>query len=279
MTLRAAECFFRAADRELVHFDVRDDGPDARGAIVFVHGLGEHLAKYDEWLRYAAGRGYHVAALDLRGHGATPGRRGDFAFESLVSDLGRFVQVVAERWPDAPRFLVAHSLGALVALRWTAEAPVGAVRGLALSSPLIEIAEAVPWWKRRLFEALVRVAPRASLPRRSTVEKLTQDPERIAAWRADRLRHGRITPRAAIGIVRAMEATRTASLEISVPILVLIAPEDAVTSTDATLRWAAETGAAVTIVEVPGARHEILNDVGRDAAYARICDWCDARLP
>ena len=27
MTLRAAECFFRAADRELVHFDVRDDGP------------------------------------------------------------------------------------------------------------------------------------------------------------------------------------------------------------------------------------------------------------
>ena len=82
-----------------------------------------------------------------------------------------------------------------------------------------------------------------------------------------------------MGIVRAMEATRAAPLEISVPTLVLIAPEDAVTSADATLRWAAETGAEVTVVEVPGARHEILNDVGRDVAYARICDWCDAHLP
>lgn len=278
MTLRAAECFFRAADRELVHFDVRDDGPAARGAIVFVHGLGEHLAKYDEWLRFARARNYHVAALDLRGHGATPGRRGDFAFEDLVSDLGRFVAVVGERWPAVPRFVVAHSLGALVALRWVAEAPHGAVRGLALSSPLIDIVETVPWWKRRLFQALVRVAPRTSLPRRSTVEKLTQDPERIAAWRADRLRHARITPRAAVGIVHAMEATRSAPLEISVPILLLIAPEDEVTSADAALRWAAETGAEVTVVEVAGARHEILYDVERAVAYARICDWCDAHL-
>jgi alpha-beta hydrolase superfamily lysophospholipase len=35
--------------------------------------------------------------------------------------------------------------------------------------------------------------------------------------------------------------------------------------------------ADVSVVELPGARHEILNDVERAAAYERICDWCDAR--
>lgn len=277
MTLRAAECFFRAEDRALVHFDVRDDGPDARGVIVFVHGLGEHFSKYDEWLRYALSRGYHVAALDLRGHGGTPGRRGDFDFDDLVVDLGRFVEVVEERWRGRPIFVVAHSLGALVTLRWAAAGVPDAVRGAALSSPPIDVVGDIPWWKRRLFETLARAAPRTSLPRRSLVEHLTQDPERIAAWRADRLRHARITPRAMMGIARAMEATRGAPLEVTLPLLLLIAPEDAVTNADAALRWAAETGADVTVVEVTDARHEILNDIGRDAAYERICDWCDDR--
>jgi alpha-beta hydrolase superfamily lysophospholipase len=218
-----------------------------------------------------------VAALDLRGHGRTPGRRGDFDFDALVTDLRRFVEVVGERWPGMPIVVVAHSLGALVTLRWAAAGVPTAVRGAALSSPAIDVVGDVPWWKRRLFLTLARTAPRASLPRRSVVENLTQDPERIAAWRADRLRHGRITPRAMLGIARAMEATRGAPLEVTLPLILLLAPEDQVTSAEAALRWAAETGADVTVVEVPDARHEILNDIGRDAAYERICDWCDDR--
>lgn len=277
MTLRAAECFFRAADGALIHFDVKDAGPDARGLLLFVHGLGEHFSKYDEWLTYAVGRGYHVAAHDLRGHGRTPGKRGDFAFADLVSDLGRFVEVVTDRWPEIPVFVVAHSLGALVTLRWAASGVPTSVRGAVLSSPPLQVVEDVPWWKRRLFLTLARTAPRISLPRRSVIEKLTGDPERIAAWRGDPLRHGKITPRAMVGIGDAMEAAREAPLEVTLPLLVLVAPEDAVTDAHAALAWAAESGAAVSVVELPGARHEILNDVDREAAYERICDWCDAR--
>jgi len=278
MTLRAAECFFRAADGELVHFDVKDEGPEARGTIVFVHGLGEHLSKYDEWLEYPVGRGYHVAAYDQRGHGRTPGRRGDFAFPVLVDDLNRFVGVVTDRWPRLPVFVVAHSLGALVTLRWAAEGGHPAVRGAVLSSPPLDVMESVPRWKRWLFRALVRAAPTLPLPRRSDVEKLTADPARVAAWRSDRLRHGRITPRALVGIAEAMETAREAPLAVTLPLLLLVTRDDAVTSTPATVEWAAEAGADVTLLEVAGARHEILNDLGRRETYARICDWLDQRL-
>ena len=278
MTLRAAECYFRAADGELVHFDVKDEGSAARGVIVFVHGLGEHFSKYDEWLEYAVERRYHVAAYDQRGHGRTPGRRGDFRFPDLVADLGRFVEVAADRWGALPLFVVAHSLGALVTLRWVAEAGHPALRGAVLSSPAIDVVEETPLWKRLAFRTLVRVAPRLSLPRRSEVEKLTADPARAAAWRSDPLRHGRITPRAMVGIAEAMEAARESPLAVTLPLLLLLSPADAVTSTPATLAWAAESGADVTILENPDARHEILNDVDRREAYARICDWLDERL-
>lgn len=276
MTLRAERCFFRAGDGALIHFDVRD-AADPRGILVFVHGLGEHFAKYDEWLSYAVGRGWHVAALDQRGHGRTPGKRGDFAFADLVSDLERFVAVVGERWPGLPLFVVAHSLGALVTLRWVAGGVPHAVRGAVLSSPPLGIVEEVPRWKRGLFRTLARAVPRVSLPRRPAVEKLTADPERIEAWRSDPLRHGRITPRALVGIGEAIETTRAAPLEVTLPLLFLLAPEDAVTDTEAALAWAAETGADVSVLELPGARHEILNDVDRAIVYERICDWCDAR--
>jgi alpha-beta hydrolase superfamily lysophospholipase len=261
----------------LIHFDVREARPAARGSLLFVHGLGEHFSKYEEWLAYASGRGYNVAAYDQRGHGRTPGKRGDFAFEDLIGDLGRFVEVIADRWPDLPAFVVAHSLGALVTLRWLAAGPPPLVRGAVLSSPPLEIVEEVPWWKRRLFLTLARAAPRLSLPRRSVVEKLTADPQRIAAWRDDPLRHGRITPRAMVGIVTAMEAARAAPLEIGLPLLVLVAPEDAVVDAGVALAWAAEASADVSVVELPGARHEILNDLEREAVFERICDWCDAR--
>lgn len=277
MTLRASECFFRAADGGLVHFDVRDAGPGARGVVVFVHGLGEHFAKYDEWLAYAVGRGYHVAAYDQRGHGRTPGRRGDFAFADLVADLGRFVTVVVDRWGALPLFVVAHSLGGLVTLRWTAEMGHPAVRGAVLSNPPLDLVEPVPRWKRWLFRTLYRAVPRFSLPRRSDVEKLTADPDRVAAWRSDALRHGRITPRAMVGIDEAMAAARESPLAVTIPLLLLVTAGDAVTSTPATLAWAAESGADVTVLEAQDARHELLNDLDRHEAYARICDWLDER--
>lgn len=276
MTLRAEQCFFRAADGALIHFDVRDAAA-ARGVLVFIHGLGEHFAKYEEWLAFAVGRGYHVAAIDQRGHGRTPGKRGDFAFDDLVGDLERFVEVVRERWPGLPLFVVAHSLGALVTLRWAAGGVPPGVRGAVLSSPPLGIVEEVPRWKRGLFRTLARAVPRISLPRRPVVEKLTADPERIEAWRRDPLRHGKITPRALVGIGEAIETARAAPLEVTLPLLFLLAPEDAVTDAQAALAWAAETGADVSVLELPGARHEILNDVDRGIVYERICDWCDAR--
>lgn len=285
MTLVARSCWFRGADGALVHFDVTDAGEAAKGAIVTVHGLGEHVAKYGEWFDAVVEGGYHAAGYDQRGHGETPGRRGDFDFADLVSDLERFVAVVRDRYPGLPVFVVGHSLGALVSIAWLEreseradeeERPPAA--GVVLSAPPLALPEAAPAWYRWGIQALARVAPRLPLPRSSDPARLTRDPERRAADGEDPRIHRRWTPRSIVSTATAMEDLRDRFPTFAAPILLLAAGEDAVVDSAAAIAWARRLDGDVTVERVAGAYHEILNDLGREAAYDRILSWCDERV-
>ncbi|MBW3660030.1 MAG: lysophospholipase [Gemmatimonadetes bacterium] len=278
MTLVARSCWFRGADGTLLHFDVADAGAAARGAIVLLHGLGEYVEKYREWFDRAVERGWHATGYDQRGHGDTPGRRGDFDFQDLVADLGRFVEVTRDRYPDLPVFVVAHSLGALVAIVWSGGVGRLPVKGLVLSGPPLGLVEERPEWYRWGIRLLAKLAPRVSLPRGTDPGRLTRDPERRAAAEDDPRIHRVMSPRAMVSTDRAMEAAREGTLQLDVPLLVLTADDDRVVDPEAARAWARRVEADdVTIERVPGAYHELLNDLGREALYDRILEWCDDR--
>lgn len=59
------------------------DGPP-RAAVVLAHGLGEHCGRYDAVARDLGAAGYAVHALDLRGHGRSPGVMGH---SQVIADL------------------------------------------------------------------------------------------------------------------------------------------------------------------------------------------------
>jgi len=278
VSLRAETVWFRAGDGALVHFDARDDGEEAHGVLLTVHGLGEHLGKYAEWREFGLAHGWHMTAYDQRGHGRTPGRRGDFHFADLVSDLGRALAVSADRYPGVPVFVVAHSLGALVALRYAAGERPDPLAGLALSGAPLALARDVPAWKRLALHALARVAPWFPLPRGTDPERLTRDPERKAWFAEDPLFHRRITPRAMVEIEAAMRLARAEAERVTCPLLFLVPQDDRIASPAATAEYAARVASDdVTVEQVPGALHEVLNDLGRVSAYRRICEWCAER--
>lgn len=279
MTLRAAECYFRASDGALVHFDARDAEPEARGVCVTLHGMGEHLEKYDEWARYAVERGYNITSYDQRGHGLTSGRRGDFEFADLVADLDRFVTVSADRYPDLPLFVLAHSLGGLVALKYAAGATHSALAGMALSGPPLVLVRRHPPWYPWLIRGLARVAPWVPLPRGTDPSRLTRDPDRLEALRRDPYFHRVITPRAMLGIAEAMQTVRMTPEKVSIPLLFLVARADTVVSGADVLAYAHFVASKdVSIEQYPGAYHELLNDLGRRAVFDRICTWFDGRV-
>ena len=78
------EFTFRASDGETEIY-VREFIPEGAitGTVQITHGIAEYGARYDDFMKYLAGNGYAVCAMDLPGHGrsAIPGKEGFFAAE------------------------------------------------------------------------------------------------------------------------------------------------------------------------------------------------------
>ena len=48
---------------------------DARGSVLIVHGLGEHIGRYEHVAAHLNAWGWNVVGYDQRGHGASAGAR------------------------------------------------------------------------------------------------------------------------------------------------------------------------------------------------------------
>ncbi|HKK43473.1 MAG TPA: alpha/beta hydrolase, partial [Bacteroidales bacterium] len=55
---------------------IQGPGENARAVIIMVHGLGEHVGRYDNWAVMFRNERIGFAGLDLPGHGRSGGRRG-----------------------------------------------------------------------------------------------------------------------------------------------------------------------------------------------------------
>ncbi len=91
------------------------------GTVLLVHGLGEHIGRYEHLAERLNAAGWHVAGYDQRGHGASAGARGAIAQpDSLLSDLACVIDALRSE-PPQPLVLLGHSMGGLVVARFVAE--------------------------------------------------------------------------------------------------------------------------------------------------------------
>jgi acylglycerol lipase len=250
--------------------------PDPRGAVVLVHGLGDHAGRYGDLVHVLGSRGYSVFAYDLRGHGRSEGRRGDVdRFDIHLEDLDRMWAGAARLLPETPLFLYGHSMGALVAIRWLQTRQVR-LTGVVLSAPWLVTAIAIPLWKVFMASVLFRVAPGLAIssgPPRP--EFLTRDLLREGEYRADPLVHRRISPRFHAEVLRAQAAALQRGLPQELPALVVVPGDDLLVDAEATLVWTREQASSPDVHVRVGGRHELHNDIDRAEASGAVCDWLD----
>jgi alpha-beta hydrolase superfamily lysophospholipase len=86
-----------------------------RAAILTVHGVAEHLGRYDYLTDKFNGFGYSVYRYDQRGHGESDGERGFFSnHDTLADDVNAIVDVTKGENPAVPLFVVGHRGGHVV---------------------------------------------------------------------------------------------------------------------------------------------------------------------
>ena len=97
-----------------------DEG-DYVGVVQLVHGVAEHIERYDAFARFLNSHGYIVVGNDHLGHGTSVAQeeyRGYFADQdgwTHVSNDTRTLQIMtARQFPGLPYFLFGHSMGSFL---------------------------------------------------------------------------------------------------------------------------------------------------------------------
>ena len=252
----------------------------ARAGIVLIHGLSDHSGRYDEFGAIMASYGISCFAADLRGHGASEGRRGYVArFDVFLQDADRFrreVQGLVD--PSCRLFLLGHSMGGLIALRYLEEYE-SAFDGGIIASPWLATALPLPRWKTSLAPLLARFLP--TLPMRAGISPhdLSHDEDVVRAYAADPLVHDTITPRLFGEISANMGLVFQRADRLTTPLLFLIPGNDRLVDANRTNAFARSLPRGdVTIRNFPGLYHELLNELERQSVTAEIRDWISARL-
>jgi alpha-beta hydrolase superfamily lysophospholipase len=251
-----------------------------RAAIVVVHGLGEHSGRYETFATRMAAFGFSSYAFDLRGHGLSEGRRGHAPnFDILLQDLDRFRREV-EGLVDVrvPMFLLGHSMGGLIALRYQEEYNTR-FRGGIIVSPWVATAMTVPRWKTSIAPVISKALPALPFSNRIDPALLSHDPDVIEAYAGDPLVHDRITPRLFTEASHAMGLVFQRADRFDDPLLFLLAGDDRIVDARRTHALArAIPSGEVTIKVYPTMYHEVLNERDRMLVYRDIRNWIAARL-
>jgi alpha-beta hydrolase superfamily lysophospholipase len=254
---------------------LRDWAPSqARGAVLIVHGLGEHSGRYQRLAQWFNQRGYAVRSYDQRGHGQTPGQRGAIRDgDDLLEDLATVYTDYMNGLAHAP-LLLGHSMGGLVAMRTVLDGRI-TPPALLLSSPALRTWE--PVWLQRLARRLTRVTPNLPLRNGLKFEKISHEEGVVIAYRRDPLRTGWITPRLANFIFRAGPACIADAAKLAIPTLLLVADSDELVDPSGSRSFSKKAASTrqLTTRYFSTLYHELFNEAepGRSQVLMQLSDW------
>ena len=82
----------------------------AKANIIIVHGLAEHLDRYDEITSYLNENEFNVIRYDQRGHGRSEGKQTFYSNkDEIVEDLSAVIDKVKENYEGKKILVVTHA--------------------------------------------------------------------------------------------------------------------------------------------------------------------------
>jgi len=97
---------------------------EVKGLFHIVHGMTEHIERYDFLMSALAEKGYVCFGFDNLGHGKTAKDDSELGFiahtdgwKYLVNDIGAFGDAIKKMYPDKKYVLMGHSMGSFMARR------------------------------------------------------------------------------------------------------------------------------------------------------------------
>jgi len=244
--------------------------PDPRWVAVISHGYGEHVGRYDWVAARLNDAGAAVYAADHLGHGRSDGQRVLISdFEPVVEDLDLVVQHAVSQHAGLPIVLIGHSMGGLIAARYT-QLHASSLAATVLSGPVLG-----SWATVDELLPLDEIPPTPIDP-----GTLSRDPAVGEAYAADPLVwHGDFARPTLEGLQQAMRTIEEAGGVGEHPMLYLHGEADRLVPLPASWEGLQSLRGPRTFVKTyPGAQHEILNETNRDEVIADVIGFVEGVL-
>jgi acylglycerol lipase len=243
---------------------------DPKGVIVFVHGIGEHCRRYDEWFEHFCAMGLAVISGDHHGHGRSEGKRGHF--NSYCEPLD-FVSMLFDRadelFPHVTKLMYGHSMGGNITLNYLLR-KVPKIKGAIVTSPWVILKK--PPSKFLLFFASIldRIYPGYTQHSGISREQLTSDVEELKNYEKDELLHGKITVRTFFELNAAAEYAKVNIQKLKIPLLLMHGTADPIASSKGSEFLAEKHPDYIKLKLFDGFLHEIHKENGKMQAMEAI---------
>jgi alpha-beta hydrolase superfamily lysophospholipase len=242
-------------------------------ALAVVHGLGEHAGRYERLAKGMAQHGMGTYALDLRGHGESPGARGHVdSWSQWTDDVAAFVSHI-ESVAGVEVVPVGHSFGGVALLSTVLARKLPKTRRFVVSSPALKLKMAVAGWKLTFGPIASKIFPRLALANEVDPKTVSRIPEVVEAYRNDPLVHNKISTRLGAEWQEATRDILSRAGEIKTPFLILAGTADALIDPAGSRELHEQAKSTSELRMLEGRFHEPFNDIGSDEVFRLIADW------
>lgn len=278
-----------------------------RGVVQIVHGVAEHIGRYDQLARFLASRGYAVCGEDHLGHGLTAGGKFGYfgpknGWNLVVRDVRRLRELAGEKFPGLPYVILGHSMGSFLTrtylIRWPGTVNAAVLSGTGQeSAPAIASCKALseflcktrgPDYVSKLVNGLsLGSYNKAFKPNRTSSDWLSRDQMAVDAHLADPLCS--FIPTAGMfrdmmcGLQFIADKGNLSKMNKDTPVYFLSGDHDPVGSMGKGVRkveglFRSAGCRDVTVKLYPGGRHEMFNETNRQEVYEDLLAWMECRL-
>ncbi|MBQ9887555.1 MAG: lysophospholipase [Lachnospiraceae bacterium] len=272
------------------------------GIVQLVHGMCEHIERYDDFACFLASKGFFVTGHDHAGHGQSVNSENDLGYfaeadarKCLVDDVHKLTELTKKLYPNKPYILCGHSMGSFIVSNYIetygyeldAAILIGTgynptlkcIAGGAINS-LIAKSRGEHHKSGFMQKLLMGSYNKRIKDKRTELDWLCTDEGTVDKYIEDPLCGFTFTTnanRALVGFAR-FENKHFSGIPKNLPILLTAGEEDPVGAYGAGVRkiydLLKKNGITdVTIKLYKNMRHEILNENGKEQVYSDIYDW------
>lgn len=280
-----------------------------RAVLQLVHGIAEHIGRYDRFARFMSDHGYLVCAEDHLGHGNTPENAEDLGYTSdkdgwvkMTDNVRALHERIVPQYPGIPYFILGHSMGSFLtrsylirypgtvdacALLGTGQQPESVLKA-GLAACRLEQIRLGKRGRSKLLQSLCFGAYNSQFkPNRTESDWVCSVDEVVDAYIADPF--CQVMPTVTLmrdmltGIRFNQQAENLAKMDKTTPVFFLSGDQDPVGSNGKGVRAAYQSfldaGCGhVRLKLYPGGRHEMLNEHNWQDVYDELLSWFDQQI-